>query len=141
MSGVRLAALEAGALSVDEVLAAVADPTAGGLGLFVGVVRDHDGGRPVAGLTYSAHPSASAALTKACEQVLVGHDVVAAAAVHRVGELVVGEAAVVVAVSAAHRAEALAATTALIDTIKATVPIWKEQRYLDGSVDWVGVTG
>jgi molybdopterin synthase catalytic subunit len=66
------------------------------------------------------------------------HEVKALAAVHRVGELVIGDAAVIVATAAAHRGEAFAATRDLIDTLKAEVPIWKHQRFADGSDEWVG---
>jgi molybdopterin synthase catalytic subunit len=60
------------------------------------------------------------------------------AAVHRVGDLAIGDLAVVVAVSCPHRAEALDACRALIDELKATVPIWKHQRFADGASEWVG---
>ena len=72
------------------------------------------------------------------ERVAAAHGALAAAATHRVGDLVVGDLAVVVAVAAAHRAEALTACHALIDELKATVPIWKHQEFGDGSDEWVG---
>lgn len=124
-------------LSVETCIAAVADPRAGGTGCFVGAVRADDDGRTVTALCYEAHPTAEAKLAEACRAALTG-DVIAVAAEHRTGWLEVGDLAVVVAVSAPHRGEALTAATDLIDAIKAGVPIWKEQHYTDGSADWTG---
>jgi len=134
---IRLAELRDEPLSVDEVLSAVQHPAAGGVALFTGVVRDHDNGREVVRLSYSAHPSAEAELRRVAEKVAAGFDVRALAAVHRTGELAVGEIAVVAAVSCGHRAEAFDACRALIDELKATVPIWKHQRFGDGGAEWV----
>ena len=125
-------------LSVDECLAAVARPAAGGVGLFVGMVRDHDHDRPVAELEYSAHPGAVAKLREVALAVAADFPVAAVAAVHRVGRLEIGDIAVVVAVSCPHRGAAMDATRRLIDDLKATVPIWKKQMYADGQVEWVG---
>ena len=137
MSAIRLAELRDGPLSVDEVLSAVQDPAAGGIALFTGVVRDHDHGRGVVRLSYSAHPSAGAELRRVAEKVAAGFGALAVAAVHRTGELAVGELAVLVAVSCAHRGEAFDACRALIDELKATVPIWKHQEFGDGESEWV----
>ena len=137
MNAVRLAQLRDTPLSVDEVYAAVADPAAGGIAVFVGAVRDHDHGRDVTGLSYSAHPSAADQLRKVAEQVAERFDAHAVAAVHRVGDLAIGDLAVVVAVSAGHRGTALDACRALIDDLKATVPIWKHQRFTSGESEWV----
>ncbi len=125
-------------LSVDEVWQAVADPAAGGAVLFVGTVRDLDGGKAVAGLGYSAHPSAVAELRAVAEKVAADFPAVRLAAVHRVGDLDIGDLAVVVGASCPHRAEAFAAARRLIDDLKATVPIWKHQRFADGTDEWVG---
>jgi molybdopterin synthase catalytic subunit len=125
-------------LSVDEVLAAVADPAAGGVVSFTGLVRATDGGRDVTALDYTAHPTALAALTRVAEAVVADLDVVRVAALHRVGHLDVGDVAVVVAASAAHRDQAFVAARRLIDDLKATVPIWKDQRFSDGTQEWVG---
>jgi molybdopterin synthase catalytic subunit len=135
---IRLIDIRDVALSPAEVLAAVDDPGAGGATLFVGTVRDHDGGRDVKDLSYSAHPSAIAVMRSVAEGVVDEHDVVALAAVHRVGDLAIGDIAVVVAVSCGHRGEAFVACRALIDRIKAQVPIWKHQMFVDGSSEWVG---
>jgi molybdopterin synthase catalytic subunit len=134
---IRLAELREAPLSVDEVRSAVADPAAGGIALFAGAVRDHDHGRGVLRLSYSAHPSAAAELRRVAEKVAASHRVRALAAVHRVGELSVGDLAVVVAVACDHRAEAFEACRFLIDELKASVPIWKHQHLDDGASEWV----
>lgn len=138
MTAVRLLEIRDTALSVDEVLAAVADPAAGGIALFVGTVRDEDDGRRVTALDYTAHPSAAEALRAVAERVAVAYPVCGLAAVHRVGDLAIGDLAVVVAVSCPHRGEAFAAARMLIDDLKATVPIWKHQSFTDGTASWVG---
>jgi molybdopterin synthase catalytic subunit len=135
---VRLIDVRAAGLSVDEVRAAVADPAAGGIALFAGAVRDSDHDRQVTGLSYSAHPSAAGELRRVAEVIAEKFKVTGIAAVHRVGDLAIGDLAVVVAVSSPHRAEALDACRALIDELKATVPIWKHQRFADGASEWVG---
>ncbi len=138
MSVVRLIAVRECELSTDEVRAAVADPGAGGIALFAGAVRDCDHDRQVTGLSYSAHPSAERELRRVAEVIAEKFKVVGIAAVHRVGDLAIGDLAVVVAVSARHRAEAFDACRALIDELKAAVPIWKHQRFADGESEWVG---
>ncbi|MFC8624119.1 molybdenum cofactor biosynthesis protein MoaE [Streptomyces anulatus] len=135
---IRLLAVREDPLSLDEVYAAVGDDAAGGIALFVGTVRDHDGGRPVTSLHYSAHPGAGAALRQVAEKVAVDFPVRALAAVHRTGRLAVGEVAVVVAVSCAHRAEAFAACERLVEDLKHEVPVWKHQFFADGDEEWVG---
>jgi len=135
---VRLIAVRESELSVDEVRAAVADPTAGGIALFAGAVRDSDHDRGVSALSYSAHPSAETELRRVAEAVAEKFPVIGVAAVHRVGDLAIGDLAVVVAVACPHRAEAFDACRALIDELKATVPIWKHQRFADGTDEWVG---
>ena len=124
-------------LSVDEVRLAVADPAAGAIALFVGTVRDHDHGRAVSALSYSAHPSGAEQLRAVAEKVAGRFSVRALAAVHRVGDLDVGDLAVVVAAAADHRDEAFAACRALIEDLKATVPVWKQQSFPDGESEWV----
>jgi molybdopterin synthase catalytic subunit len=135
---IRLLGIREEPLSVDEVFAAVGDSAAGGTALFVGTVRDHDGGADVQRLGYSAHPTAEAELRRVAEKVTGDFPVRALAAVHRVGELAVGDLAVVVAVSCPHRAEAFAACRRLIDDLKHEVPIWKHQSFTDGTEEWVG---
>jgi molybdopterin synthase catalytic subunit len=135
---IRLAEIREEPLSVEEVRAAVSDPGAGAIALFAGTVRDQDGGQGVARLSYSAHPSATAELRRVAEKVAAEFGVLALAAVHRVGDLDIGDLAVVVAVSCPHRGEAFEACRQLIDTLKHEVPIWKHQRFADGSSEWVG---
>jgi len=125
-------------LSLDECLQAVADPAAGGTALFVGTVREQDGGRRVTALSYSAHPRARAELQRVALAVAAAYPVCGIAAVHRVGDLLIGDLAVVVAVSSPHRGEAFAAARHLIDDLKASVPIWKAQTFADGGSEWVG---
>ena len=129
--------MRSGQLSVDEVQAAAADPAAGAMAVFLGVIRDHDHGRDVTGLSYSAHPSATAQLGRVAEKIAASYSVRAIAIVHRTGDLQVGDLAVVAAVSAEHRGDAFAACEALIDEVKATVPIWKHQFFLGGDSEWV----
>jgi molybdopterin synthase catalytic subunit len=134
----RLVALREEPLRVDEVVAALDDAASGGLTLFVGRVRDHDEGREVAALEYSAHPSALDRMREVCARVAAEYDVRGVAAVHRTGALAVGDIAVIVATTTAHRGVSFDASRALIDTLKAEVPIWKHQRFGDGTEEWVG---
>jgi molybdopterin synthase catalytic subunit len=138
MDIIRIAEIRDTPLSVDEIFAAVGDDSAGGTSLFVGTVRNADGGRSVTALEYSAHPSAQAELRRVMEKIAADLPVRAMAAVHRVGRLDIGDLAVVVAVSCPHRAESFAACRRLIDELKHEVPIWKLQHFVDGDADWVG---
>ncbi len=154
-------------ISVDAAIAAVQAPGCGAVVSFSGVVRDHDGGRDVHRLGYSAHPSAARVMTDVVAAVLAeyaadrpnaaptnaaplnaGHlnaglsnadqtDIRIFAA-HRVGPLEIGDAALVCAVATAHRQLAFSLCAALVDRIKEEVPIWKEQFFADGTVEWVG---
>lgn len=138
---VRLVDIRETPLSVDEVFQAVQDPAAGGTALFVGTVRDVDPtvdpDSTVVRLDYSSHPAALDKLREVAERVATESGVIAVAAVHRVGELAVGDAAVVVAAAAGHRAEAFGASRRLIDELKAEVPIWKHEVFADGETTWV----
>lgn len=126
--------------SIDEILEAVQHPSSGAVAIFIGTVRDHDGGREgVVRLDYSAHPDAQAHLAGVAEEISRMPGVQTVAAVHRVGELAIGDTAVVCAVTAAHRPEAFAAARALIEEVKARVPIWKKQAFETGSTEWVGL--
>jgi molybdopterin synthase catalytic subunit len=138
---VRLLDVRDAPLDVAEVVAAVSDPAAGGLNVFVGAVRNHDHGAGVVRLEYSAHPSAVERLAEVAAEVAAEFELIALAAVHRVGTLEVGDLAVVSAVSAAHRDQAFAASRALIDRLKERVPIWKHQTFADGTDEWVDPTG
>lgn len=154
---VTLAEIRETPLSVDEVLASVSSSRAGGVCLFVGTVRDHDGpaapeddttadttagttaDKTVAALDYSAHPQAAEAARALAERLAHDGRAVRLAVVHRVGHLEVGDIAVVVGVSAEHRGEAFDVCRELIDEFKATIPIWKHQRFADGADEWVGL--
>lgn len=125
-------------LSVDEVLDAVQHPRAGGIAIFLGVVRERDHGRGVEALDYSSHPSAPTVLRELAERLAAGGDVIRIAVVHRVGNLEIGDRALVAAVSAVHRGAALDVCRELVDALKSTVPIWKHQIFEDGSDEWVG---
>ncbi|WP_051298082.1 molybdenum cofactor biosynthesis protein MoaE [Brevibacterium album] len=120
--------------------AAVVSSGTGASVVFNGIIRDHDSGRAgVTGLAYTAHPDAGAILARTAEAVAAAHPRARIFASHRVGRLALGESALVVAVASAHRAEAFAAASALVDAIKESVPIWKEQFYSDGGHDWPGL--
>lgn len=138
MDPIRLLDIRDTALDVAEVYTAVAGAQTGGIALFVGTVRDHDGGRSVTALEYSAHPTALARLREVVDEVVAGHPVQAIAAVHRTGGLEIGDIAVIVAVACAHRGDAFAACRQLIDELKSRVPIWKRQVFTDGAEEWVG---
>ncbi|MCC8928329.1 MULTISPECIES: molybdenum cofactor biosynthesis protein MoaE [Nocardiaceae] len=117
---------------------AVAGPQHGAVVLFSGVVRDHDGGQTVSALEYQAHPEAERFM-RACCTAVAEQSGLPVAAVHRVGNLVVGDVALVAAVAAPHRAEAFAACALLVERIKAEVPIWKRQHFASGVSEWVGL--
>ncbi|MFI9594026.1 molybdenum cofactor biosynthesis protein MoaE [Nonomuraea sp. NPDC052265] len=138
MDVIRLLGIRDTPLSVDEVLAAVGDHAAGGTAIFIGTVREQDHGKPVTRLSYSAHPSAPDELRRVAEKVAADFPVTAMAAVHRVGDLGLGDTAVIVAVASPHRDEAFKASRRLIDDLKAEVPIWKHQVFADGETEWVG---
>jgi molybdopterin synthase catalytic subunit len=134
---IRMTELRSEPLSVDEIRAVAADPAAGAIALFIGVVRDHDHGRGVTALSYSAHPSAAIELGRVAEKIAASHSIVSLAVAPRTGDLQVGDLAVVAAVGAEHRDVAFAACQALIDELKATVPIWKHQFFTSGDSEWV----
>ena len=127
-------------LDLTAAEARVKTPQTGALAVFHGVVRDHDSGRDdVVGLAYTAHPRAQSVLDEVLAEAVADHPGVRMSAEHRIGELRVGDDALLVAVASAHRREAFTACAELVDRIKARVPIWKRQDYSDGGHDWVGV--
>ncbi len=134
---VRIAEVSDQPLDVAAHVAAVRLPEAGADVSFCGVVREHDHGRGVTELEYSAYPTAGQVLREVAEEVAAKHDVLAVAVSHRVGTLKVGELALVAAVSAAHRGDAFAACQHLVDEVKARLPVWKHQLFADGSDEWV----
>jgi len=129
-------------ISLDEVRKAVEHPGAGGVCIFHGVVRDHADGKQVSRLDYEAHESlAEKEMKRVLEGVAAEHAGVRIAAVHRVGELGIGDVAVCVAASAAHREDAFAACRKAIDRIKETVPLWKKEWGPGGVAHWVNLDG
>lgn len=123
-------------VSVHELAALVRDRAAGAVVTFEGAVRDHDGGRGVTGIGYTAHPSASEVLSQIATEVAARRGLRALGVVHRVGDLQVGDTALAVAVSADHRAEAFAAAGDLVEEVKKRLPVWKRQFFADGSAQW-----
>jgi molybdopterin converting factor subunit 1 len=138
--GSVLAEVRSAALSLDEVIAAVRHPSAGAIATFSGVVRDHHAGEPVARLDYEAYVTlANKELARILDELMQTHPGTRVAALHRVGELAIGDVAVVVAASAAHRDQAFTVCRLAIDRIKQTVPIWKKEWAPDGSALWVNL--
>ena len=135
---VVLAEVTSAPLDVEVHAKAVGDPSAGALVTFAGVVRDHDHGRAVMSIEYLGHPTAGQVLAAVVADVVAGSDVEAVAVSHRLGPLRVGEAAMVVAVAGAHRAEAFEVAHRLVDEVKGRLPVWKRQVFPDGSDEWVG---
>ena len=104
---------------------------------FAGVVRNHNDGRAVERLRYEAYEDmAEAKLRLICEEVSSQFEVTDIAAVHRVGELEVGEVSVAIAVAAAHRDAAYSASREIIERLKQELPIWKMERFADGGAEW-----
>ncbi len=125
-------------LSVDAAMAFVADPAAGGTCLFVGTVRDHSEAGSVTGLRYEAWDElALARLAELGSEMLQRWPLRKVALLHRTGDLAIGEASVVVAASAAHRAEAFEACRYGIERLKEDVPIWKKEELTSGEAHWV----
>lgn len=135
---VVFAGLAAAKICLQDALEAVDAPDCGAVVGFSGVVRDHDGGRAVTALSYSAHPSAGQVFQTLMTQIARDFPGTRLWAQHRIGDLRIGDPALVCAVAAAHRGLAFAACSALVDRVKAEVPIWKEQFFADGGVEWVG---
>ncbi|MFL0579025.1 molybdenum cofactor biosynthesis protein MoaE [Dietzia sp. 179-F 9C3 NHS] len=148
-----LARIDEAVLDPRAVEEAVWSPSDGAVVTFSGVVRNHDSGREVLEIEYSAHPTAPETLARLCD--LVAHEhtspktedgepvdpmrSVRVGVAHRVGTLAVGEVAVVVVAVAPHRDAAFAACEDLIHRIKHGVPVWKRQRFTDGVSEWVGI--
>jgi molybdopterin synthase catalytic subunit len=128
-------------LDVAEHAALVEHAAAGAVVTFAGVVRDHDAGRAVLGLEYSAHPSAEKLVAEVAEDVAARAAGVRAIAVsHRVGRLAIGDVALACAVAADHRREAFATCAELVEEVKRLLPVWKHQTFADGSDEWVNST-
>jgi molybdopterin synthase catalytic subunit len=134
---VRIAEISDSSLDLAAHERAVADPAAGAVVSFQGVVRDHDHGRAVTQLEYEGHPSAAAVLREVAAEIAASPEVYAVAVSHRIGPLRIGDVALVASVSTAHRAAAFAACARLVDEAKARLPIWKRQVFTDGTDEWV----
>jgi molybdopterin synthase catalytic subunit len=138
---VVLASVRDEAVDPAEVMALVSRADAGAISLFVGVVRDHDSqadGEVVA-LHYTCHPSAPVRIGEIVAGVLAEADAdaqCAVAAVHRIGELAVGDVAFVVAVSSGHRRQAFEVCERVVEEVKAGLPVWKQQFVAGGSYTW-----
>ena len=128
-------------LNAEHAHDAAWSPECGAVVGFSGIVRNHDGGKGVASLSYSAHPSAGEVIAAVAADVAAKYDGVRIWVGHRTGPLQIGDAALVAAVASAHRGVAFAACSELVDTVKERVPIWKEQGFADGTTEWVGVNG
>jgi molybdopterin synthase catalytic subunit len=125
-------------LSVEKHARLVDDAAAGAVVTFGGVVRDHDEGRSVRTLFYEGHPSAGDVLTGVVAELTAKWTGVRAVAVsHRLGALEIGDVALACAVAAEHRAEGFAACAELVDEVKSRLPVWKHQRFADGTDEWV----
>lgn len=134
---VVLCELTDASLDLAAHLAAVRLDAAGADVSFAGVVRDHDHGRTVTGIEYVAYPTAAQVLWEVAEQIADRPGVLAVAVSHRIGQLGIGDSALVAAVSCAHRGEAFAACADLVDEVKARLPVWKRQVFDDGTDEWV----
>jgi molybdopterin synthase catalytic subunit len=125
-------------LSVDEAVREVASDDAGAIATFIGTTRAHSRGRDVVQLEYEAYEGmAEAEMERIAAELVERHDLIAIAIHHRIGVVGVGGTSVVIAVSSAHRASALAACAEAIDTLKGTVPLWKKEIYVGGE-EWIG---
>lgn len=125
-------------LDVAHLRSLVDSPRAGALVVFDGVVRDHDHGRAVTRLVYEAHPSAEGLLREVVAAVLAtSPEITGIACEHRVGDVAIGEAALVVVAAAEHRAEAFDACREVVEQVKRRIPVWKHQWFADGTDEWV----
>lgn len=124
-------------LQVEPLIRRVTSAEHGAVVVFQGVVRNRHQGKPVQGLEYTSYPAMAEDVARTIVHEAEMRWPVRVAAMHRVGALDVGECAVIVAVGAGHREEAFMACQHVIDEIKRRVPIWKHERYADGSADWV----
>lgn len=124
-------------ISAETLAASVKSESAGAIVTFSGDVRNHDKGKEVSTLIYEIHPSAQSVIEKITFEVVAKYEVVNVAVAHRYGEIPIGESAFVVAVASAHRAPAFSCCNELVERVKAELPIWKYQVFLDGSTEWV----
>ena len=137
MAQIRLVEIAENPIGVPVLEAMVADDRAGAVVTFSGNVRNHDHGREVVRLTYEGHPSAARVLAEVADEIAAKFDLISLAVSHRIGDLAIGDAALVAAVSSAHRDEAFRACAALVDLTKEKLPVWKHQIFADGTDEWV----
>jgi molybdopterin synthase catalytic subunit len=130
--------ISAQAIHVEELVAAVTDPEAGAIATFIGTTRSFNRGRKVTRLEYQVYEEmAVAELEKIAGEICERWGALGVAIKHRKGEVAVEEASVAIAVSTAHRREAIAACRYAIDRLKEVAPIWKKEYFEDGEV-WIG---
>ena len=122
---------------IQELSKLVANPASGAVVTFCGDVRNHDGGKEVASLLYEIHPSAPEQIKRITQSVIGHYDIEKVAVAHRYGDIAIGETAFAVAVSAAHRQAAFDACSAIVNAVKEKLPIWKHQKFTDGTDEWV----
>jgi molybdopterin synthase catalytic subunit len=138
MAAMRRFSLSSEPIDVDALRGVLASDHAGAFASFEGRVRDHNEGRKVDGLHYEAYAAmAEAEGERVAEDALAKFGIIDVRCVHRTGDLAIGDLAVWVGVSAAHRDAAFAACRFVIDEIKARVPIWKRERYAEGDAGWL----
>ncbi|MEW6928407.1 molybdenum cofactor biosynthesis protein MoaE [Trueperella pyogenes] len=125
-------------LDTPTIADSIRNDAAGALVVFEGIVRNHDDGRGVTGIEYSCHPSAVQVVDEVAAEVAQRHPECRVAVVHRVGELAIGELAMVAVVASPHRAQSFAAIADVVDTVKEKLPVWKRQIFTDGTHEWVG---
>ena len=124
-------------VNIAELSKLVTNPQSGAVVTFCGDVRNHDGGKEVASLLYEIHPSAPEQIKLITQSIMGRFEIEKVAVAHRYGNIAIGETAFAVAVSAAHRQAAFDACAAIVDEVKANLPIWKHQKFTDGSDEWV----
>jgi molybdopterin synthase catalytic subunit len=122
---------------IQELSKLVGNPHSGAVVTFCGDVRDHDGGKEVASLLYEIHPSAPEQIKLITQSVIGRFEIEKVAVAHRYGDIAIGETAFAVAVSAAHRQAAFDACSAIVNAVKDQLPIWKHQKFTDGTDEWV----
>jgi len=124
-------------ISAAHLATLVQSKKSGAVVTFSGDVRNHDGDKDVSALTYEIHPSAQDVLKSIVSEVSARFAINDVSVAHRYGDIAIGECAFAVAVSADHREAAFEACSALVDTVKEKLPIWKHQLFADGSNQWV----
>ena len=144
MPDIRLAEVTGTPIDHQHLIDLVSRPRAGAISLFLGTVRDNDpqAAGVVTALDYTCHPSSYDAIGEITARVLAVEDpddLCTVALAHRIGRLVVGDSAFVVAVSSAHRAQAMHVCERLVEEVKKTLPMWKQQFGADGTYQWSGL--